>query len=345
VTALSISASSTTPGSTLSYAAWGLPPGLSIDASSGQITGTPAAGSAGTEWYNPTVVVSDGTCVQSVTFWWHVGSPVTVQSPGDRGNRVGDGIMLQVQGDGSGTLTYTAAGLPVGLSIDTGTGLISGTIDATAADIGSFLTTLTVTNGTSQSSTTFTWTVNATGVLRLADPGAQTDDEGEAITPLEASAGLVYTGSGTPHYFAFGLPPGLSIDPATGEITGTVAVGASDYGPNSVTLVVTDGTLSDQRTFTWTVSGPLTLNAVADQTGTEGTSITPVTASPNYSGSGTLVFSATGLPAGLSIDASTGQISGTPAVGVSAVGTYWVTVFATDGTAVANTTFQWTLTK
>ncbi len=54
----------------LTYAATGLPPGLSIDANSGLITGTLGAGSAGI--YSVEVTVSDGTNVTGPTFTWRV---------------------------------------------------------------------------------------------------------------------------------------------------------------------------------------------------------------------------------------------------------------------------------
>jgi cellulase/cellobiase CelA1 len=55
----------------------------------------------------------------------------------------------------------------------------------------------------------------------------------------------------------------------------------------------------------------------------------------------TLTYSATGLPAGLSISSSTGLISGTP----TATGNSSVTVTATDGTgASGSASFTWTVT-
>jgi len=53
-------------------------------------------------------------------------------------------------------------------------------------------------------------------------------------------------------------------------------------------------------------------------------------------------FSATGLPPGLSINPSTGVISGTV---LGASGTFQVTVSATDGSAVNSITFPWTVNQ
>ena len=57
---------------------------------------------------------------------------------------------------------------------------------------------------------------------------------------------------------------------------------------------------------------------------------------------GTITYSATGLPAGLSIS-SAGLISGTSSAGSAAGGPYNVTVFATDSTYTATDNFTWTV--
>src|SRR6266700_6203140 len=83
---------------------------------------------------------------------------------------------------------------------------------------------------------------------------------------------------------------------------------------------------------TVTVTGP------GNQTGTAGTAASlQVHASDSASGQ-TLSYSASGLPAGLSVNSSTGLISGTP----SAAGTSTVTVTARDSTeASGSATFSW----
>src|SRR4029077_9821754 len=78
------------------------------------------------------------------------------------------------------------------------------------------------------------------------------------------------------------------------------------------------------------------------QTGTVGTAASlQVSASDSASGQ-TLTYSATGLPAGLSINSSSGLISGTPTTG----GTSNVTVTATDTTGAAGSaSFTWTVSS
>jgi hypothetical protein len=83
----------------------------------------------------------------------------------------------------------------------------------------------------------------------LANPGNQSSTVGTpASLQLSGSdpAGQSLT------YGATTLPPGLGIATTTGRISGT----PTTAGSYVVTAVVTDGVLSDSKTFTWTVAQP-----------------------------------------------------------------------------------------
>src|SRR6202020_2842377 len=88
---------------------------------------------------------------------------VTVTSPGNQTGTVGTAASLPVHATDSGsgqTLTYSATGLPAGLSINSSTGLISGTPTAAATSS----VTVTARDGTGASgSSSFTWTISASG--------------------------------------------------------------------------------------------------------------------------------------------------------------------------------------
>ncbi|MGE5292361.1 MAG: cellulose binding domain-containing protein [Micromonosporaceae bacterium] len=91
------------------------------------------------------------------------GNTVTVTSPGNQSSTVSTAASLQIHATDSAsgqTLTYSATGLPAGLTINSSSGLISGT----PTTAGTSTVTVTATDGTGASgSATFNWTVTAVG--------------------------------------------------------------------------------------------------------------------------------------------------------------------------------------
>ncbi len=175
------------------------------------------------------------------------GNTVTVTNPGNQSGTVGTAASLQISGSDSGgaALTYTATGLPAGLSISS-SGLISGT--PTAAGTSSVTVKATDSTGASGSAS-FTWTVNAQGgteTVSVANPGNQSGTVGTAASLQISgsdSAGKSLT------YSATGLPTGLSIS-SSGLVSGT----PTTAGTYSVTVTATSGTASGSASFTWTVA-------------------------------------------------------------------------------------------
>ena len=311
-----------------------LPPGLSVDQSTGIVSGSPST--AGT--YEVTITVSDtGSYSASTTFSWTITNTVSVENPGTLASLSGSpiAIVTPTATDSSSTATiasWSATGLPTGLAINSTTGAISGTPTTAGANT----VTLTATDDAGFSgSTTFTW--YATNTMTATSPGNQTGTSGTAITPVTVSA-TDSSSTATVSFTATGLPTGLAIDLTTGTISGT----PTTAGTYSVTVTAADNAGSSASTeFTWTVVNTVSVTGPGNQTGTSGTAITPVTVSATDSSStATVSFTATGLPAGLAINPTTGAISGTP----TTAGTHSVTVTATDNAGYsASTGFGWTV--
>ena len=137
------------------------------------------------------------------------GNTVTVNNPGSQTWTVGTAVSLQITASDSAsgqTLTYSASGLPAGLSINSSTGLISGT--PTTAGSGSATVTAKDTTNASGSAT-FSWTVNSVGG-GCSSPGQKVTNGGfeSGTSPWTATAGVISAnGSGeTSHagsYFAW----------------------------------------------------------------------------------------------------------------------------------------------
>ena len=200
-------------------------------------------------------------------------------NPGAQTTTVGTAVTLQLQGsdpDGS-TITYGATGRPSGLQLATGTGHIAGT----PSTAGSYLVTVSVSDGALSTAKTFTWTIAqpstsapTTGTggsgTTTPTPTAPRDDEpsrtansapslsqvSEQTSTRGTNVVLQLTGSdpeGSPlSYGASGLPPGLQIASSTGRISGS----PSRSGNYAVTATVSDGQLSAARTFEWAIIEP-----------------------------------------------------------------------------------------
>ena len=131
---------------------------------------------------------TDAALALNATAWLATGSggtggggAVTVTNPGTRSATVGTATSLQLAaGDtAGGTLSWSATGLPVGLSLNAASGLISGT----PTTAGTSTVTVTATDSSGPSGTaSFSWTVSTSGgggggctaTQLLGNPGFET---------------------------------------------------------------------------------------------------------------------------------------------------------------------------
>jgi hypothetical protein len=230
---------------------------------------------------------------------------------------------IQVKG-GTAPYTYSATGLPTALSISSASGVIAGTPAQSA--IGSATVAVTVTDAstpqkTAMASYTLAVTSSTLVITTTALPNAIVDTAYTAV--IGASGGV------TPYtYAASGLPSGLSINTTTGAITGQAALSA--VGTANVQFTVTDAETAPQSAATNIVIKVVPAGlAIATTTLPHGVVNYPYSAAIVVSG-GTppYVFSATGLPSSLTLNTTTGAMTGTPVAGDA--GTTQVTFSVTD---------------
>jgi PLD-like domain/Putative Ig domain len=184
------------------------------------------------------------------------------------------------------------------------------------------------------------FTGSSTGKVAIFSPGAQTTAVGASVY-LQVQG--EDTATGALSYAATGLPKGLSISSSTGVISGTPTAA----GTSTVTVTGTDSTgPTGSATFAWAVGSTapntVTVTSPGSQTGTVGAAASVQIAATDSASGQTLAYSATGLPAGLSINSATGLISGTP----TTAATSSVTVTAADGTGASGAaTFSWAISS
>jgi DNA-binding beta-propeller fold protein YncE len=218
------------------------------------------------------------------------------------------------------TFAVTSGSLPAGLNLDTSTGAITGT--PTATGLSSFTVTATdnLNNTSSQA-----LTINVNQGVSITTTTLSDGEQGVDYGQLSQSIGV--TGGASPYTFAIGsgsLPNGLSLDPNTGDLTGTpTALGTFDF-----TVQVTDdyGSTASQA-LSINIIQQIAITTLSLPNGSTTASYDQIVATQYGEGSDNFSVSAGSLPNGLGIDSSTGEITGTP----TNLGTFNFTIQVTDG--------------
>ena len=341
---LALSAWDSNSSAVLYFNASGLPAGLSINASTGLISGTVALGdgnNGGT--YAPVVTVFDGISSVSASIGWTVPSAISITRPANQSSTEGATISLSIAASDATSgaiLSYSVSGLPLGLTINPSTGVIGGTVALGAANGGPYSPVVSVSDGLSDQSIAFQW--NVFSAISLGTVASQSDSEGSAVSVSVQATDS--TPSMTLTYSLAGQPNGVQINPSTGLISGTISWGAANVQTSfTPEVTVTDGKSSAQESINWSVAGAITVGSLADQVNTAGDTVSlSVSASDGHSGQ-TLTYSSSALPPGLSVNASTGLISGTIGSTISYGTSYQPTIAVTDGTSTSEVSLTWTI--
>ena len=326
------------PAQSLTYSATGLPAGASLNSSTGLFSWTPTE-AQGPGNYAVTFAVSDGLLTNSQTVTITVNdineAPVLAAigtKVVDEGSSLSFNLSAADPDLPSQYLTYSAAGLPDGASLDPYTGFFSWT-PTEAQGAGAYLITFDVFDGFLTDSETVAVTVNeinqapvlAVVGTKVVNKGSNLSFNLSAADPDLPSQYLIYS--------AAGLPDGASLDPYTGFFswTPTEAQGPGTY---LVTFDVFDGFLADSENVAITVNeinqAPV-LTAVGTKVVDEGSNLSfNLSATDPDLPSQTLTYSAVGLPDGASLDPIFGLFSWTPTE-AQGPGDYAVTFAVSDG--------------
>lgn len=224
-----------------------LPPGMSLDAKTGAITGTPTEVSTMSE-YTITAKNETGETDAKLAFSVKVMPPADLSYPGlDDNYDVGEDMVLEPEVYGGASSWSVEPALPEGMNLDPETGRISGAPKTTAKEASYVVTASNEAGGTSA---VLTFAVMAPKPEGLSYPFASDDYTVGVEMSLEPeiASGICSTYSVTPE-----LPPGLSLDSKTGAISGTPTE-PTDEASYRITAKNIAGSTSTTLTFACTES-------------------------------------------------------------------------------------------
>jgi hypothetical protein len=282
-----------------------LPADLSLNTTTGVISGTPAVAVAQAN-YTVTALNSMGSTSFVISILVNPAAPTTLSYPSPNTFSVGSPI-TPLSPTVTGTVTnYTVSpALPPGLSLSATTGLIFGTPTTVTAQA-----LYTVTASNVSGSTTFNVSIAIVTPPLMPPTGLfyvspRTFVVGAAVAPVSP----VVSGTVTSWSILPSLPPGLLFNSGNGSYSGTPTV-ATAQGVYRITAANAAGSTAFDLTLTVNPAPPQNLSYPSPRTYAVGTTITPI--DPTVTGVPTSYSVSPSLPAGLALNTTSGRISGTP---------------------------------
>ncbi|MFJ7203948.1 putative Ig domain-containing protein [Streptomyces sp. NPDC098789] len=250
-------------------------------------------------------VVGTAICRSGQTTGMRCGEVTKVDQSVDYGNVVIDGLSYSsacsAGGDSGGSYVTASGGKAVGLHSG------GGSATCTSGSGEKFTIFQPVNEALSRFGASLVTSTPQPGGVTVAAVSAQSGTVGAAVELRNAAEG----GTAPYTWTASGLPGGLAVAAATGTVTGTPTAA----GSFQVTVTATDRAgKAGSASFTWTITPASSTGPVLRNPGNQVAYIgKPVSlALQATGGSAPYAFKATGLPAGLRVNPSTGLITGSP---------------------------------
>jgi hypothetical protein len=308
------------PAPEMAVTSGALPSGLTLDAN-GRVHGTPNVAGVYTLSITATNTHGSDTQAYSGIVGLAPSAPTGMSSTAVVGQAYSDSV--SATGFPAPTYTVVAGDLPGGLSLDGTNGAITGT----PTSAGAWSVTITATNTYGSASTTFTGTTGEAPTINTTTLGALTWG-----TPVDFYLSIDGTPAPAVTVASGDLPSGLTLD-ADGRVHGT----PNAPGAYALSVLATNVYGTDTQAYGGTVA-----MAPASPTGMTATAVVGQAYSDSVSAAGYPLptYSVTGgaLPGGLSLDGTSGAITGTP----TTAGAWSVTITATNTYGSASTTFTGT---
>ena len=322
-----VSGSGGTAPYTFAVTSGSLPTGLTLDANTGQITGTPTALGP----FNFDITATDNFgCTGTTSYTVTIDCPAITVLPGTLPNGIVGALYDQTVSGSGGTAPYTFAvtsgTLPTGLTLNANTGQITGIPSAS----GTFNFDITATDANNCAGVT-SYSISMVCPVITLNPATLPDGSvgvlyDQTVSGIGGTAPYAYTvSSGT-------LPDGLTLNPITGQITGTpTTLGTSNFMITATDSFGCAGTVS----YSITINCPvITVLPATLPNGTVGSLYDQTVSGSGGTAPYTFAVTSGSLPTGLTLDANTGQITGTPTI----EGSFNFDITATDANNCTGTT-------
>ncbi|MCC6862764.1 MAG: putative Ig domain-containing protein [Bryobacterales bacterium] len=321
------------------YGSWvvsagALPPGLTLDAAGGLISGVPGTATGSPFSFTVTVRDSAGNTSPAQALSISIAAGVAVTTTSLPNGTVGLAYSAQLTATGGappyGSWAVSGGALPPGLTLNSASGLISGVPGTATGSPFSF--SVAVRDSADNTSPAQALSISVTPGVTVATTSLPNGAAGIAYSAqLNATGGKPPYGSWTLSGGA--LPPGLTLNAASGLISGVPSNATGSPFSFSVTVRDSTGNASPAQALSISVAAGVIVATTALPSGTVGmaysVSLNATGGAPPYGG---WALSAGALPPGLMLNATSGLISGVPSTATGSPFSFSVTVRDSAGT-------------